>query len=111
MEIYEIEVTECDQSDLEIMEDLIDNVDAHVAKLTPARAYYRIEGVEALHKKGSRLLFRHPFMRWLTTYQLRLEPIRLFNIFKIKELFMLFIKSMSMETVPWSRLKYHRLSV
>jgi hypothetical protein len=52
MEMYGVEVTECDDSDLEIMDDLVENVEALIAKIIADGAYYSIEGVEALYKKG-----------------------------------------------------------
>ena len=52
MEIFGAEITDCDQADINLMNDLIPTESINIKKVTADGAYYSIEGVETLYKRG-----------------------------------------------------------
>lgn len=52
MEMFCAQITECDEPDGSVMDDLFPEEGSNIEKVTADKGYYSIEGVEALYKKG-----------------------------------------------------------
>ena len=112
MNMHAIEIRDYESSDIGTMDKLIpEDAAQSIEKVIADGIYYSMEGVKIFITKLLSLLLRPIQILLFMEKKQQNGMIKLFNISKIKEQFMRFIKSMVMAAEHWLNLKSLELSV